>query len=148
MSANLWPLVVAFLAGMAMALQGSLNSALGKVIGLLQATLVVHFSAAIVVVILLLFWGGGFANFSKAVDAPWYYYLGGILGVLITYGVVASIPRVGVALATTAIIVGQVGTAVLVDHLGVFNLEAVPFTWHKALGLAFLAVGARLMLWR
>jgi transporter family-2 protein len=60
--------------------------------------------------------------------------------------VVASIPRVGVALATTAIIVGQVATALLIDHFGWFGLEKMPFTWWKAAGLVLLAAGARLML--
>ncbi len=138
-------LAMALVAGVAMALQGSLNSALGKIIGLLQATLVVHLTATLLVIILLLtpLRDG---NPGKLLSCPWYLWLGGIIGVLITYGVVASIPRVGVALATTAIIVGQVATALLIDHFGWFGLEKMPFTWWKAAGLVLLAAGARLML--
>ncbi|MDN5344250.1 MAG: bacterial/archaeal transporter family-2 protein [Clostridia bacterium] len=138
-------LFLAMVSGIAMAFQGSLNSALGKITGLLQATLVVHLTATLAVIILL-FTPLGHGNLGRLWHCPWYLWLGGLLGVLITYGVVASIPRVGVALATTAIIVGQVSTALLIDHFGLFGLEKLPFTWWKAAGLVLLAAGTRLML--
>ena len=89
-------------------------------------------------------WGN--SGFAKIGEAPWYLYLGGLLGVAITYLVVASIPRVGVAAATTAIIVGQVGMACLADHLGLFGMDQYPFTWYRLAGLVLLAAGAGLML--
>ncbi|WP_258360681.1 DMT family transporter [Moorella sulfitireducens] len=140
-----WALVLALVSGIAMAFQGSINSALGKIIGLLQATLVVHLTATLTVILLLLTPLNN-GNFSKLLHCPWYLWLGGLLGVLITYGVVASIPRVGAALATTAIIAGQVTCAMLIDHFGMFGLDKIPFTWWKAAGLVLLAAGARLML--
>ncbi|MGQ9712131.1 MAG: DMT family transporter, partial [Desulfotomaculales bacterium] len=83
---------------------------------------------------------------AKVGEAPWYTYLGGILGVLIIYAVVRSIPRVGVAPATTAIILGQVLTAALIDHLGLFGMQKLPFTWYRLVGAALMAAGAWLML--
>jgi transporter family-2 protein len=88
----------------------------------------------------------GDGDWHRYAEAPWYLYLGGILGVLITYGVVRSIPSLGVAVATTAIIVGQVLTAAMVDHLGLFGLERVPFNWHRVAGTALMASGAWLLL--
>ena len=79
---------------------------------------------------------GDFALYHKA---PWYLYLGGIIGVLITYGVVTSIPKLGAASATTAIIVGQVLTALIIDQLGLLGLKEISFTWMK-----FRAYTARL----
>ena len=67
---------------------------------------------------------------------------------LIIFGVAASIPRAGVANATTAIIIGQLITALLIDHFGLFGLEKVPFTFWKGLGLACLAAGGYLMFCR
>ncbi|MDN5312176.1 MAG: bacterial/archaeal transporter family-2 protein [Thermoanaerobacteraceae bacterium] len=137
--------MVAFMAGVAMATQGSMNSALSKAIGLSEATFVVHFSATVVMLIILIL-GISHGNWGNYSQVPWYYYLGGFIGVLITYGVVVSIPKLGVAVATTAIIVGQVLTACLVDHFGFFGLEKIPFTWLKFLGLVFLSIGAKLLL--
>ncbi|NLV90868.1 MAG: DMT family transporter [Firmicutes bacterium] len=144
MDSALLALAIAFLSGMTMAVQGTLNSALGQVTGLWEATLIVQGVGLAVAGVLVFPLGTG--SLAKAVQAPWYTWLGGALGVLIVYTVAKSIPKVGVAPATTAIIVGQVGTAFLLDHLGILGLEKVPFQWSKALGLLLLAGGAWLLL--
>ena len=138
-------LVLAAIAGLTMALQGSLNSVLGKKIGIFEASFIVHFTAAIILMIILLL------NISKGniqawKEAPWYLYLGGILGVIISYTVIVSIPELGVAVTTTAIVTAQVSTACLLDHLGAFGLDEIPFTWIKFMGIILLAIGVRLML--
>ncbi|HHY92787.1 MAG TPA: DMT family transporter [Firmicutes bacterium] len=129
-----------------MAVQGSLNAALGKVIGLWEATLVVHALGTAVVAGLVFFLHLGDGRLAQITSTPWYTLLGGVLSVLIIYGVATSIPKLGVATATTAIIVGQTLTALCIDHLGCFGLDKVPFTWLKLLGVVFLAAGAWLLL--
>ncbi len=146
MSVKLLAMLVALLSGLSMAVQGSLNSVLGKIIGLLEATFIVHIVGSGVLVIGLFVFNLGEGSFQKMPQVPWYVYLGGLLGVIIVYTVAYSIPVLGVALATTFIIIGQVGTALIIDHFGIFGLDQIPFTWLKGLGLAFLAVGAKLML--
>lgn len=141
-------LLIAAVAGMAMAIQGSLNASLGKIIGTLETTLVVHVVGLAVIVPALYLFRLGRGNLYLLKDAPWYTYLGGVLGVLIIFGVAVSIPRAGVANATTAIIIGQLITALLIDHFGLFGLEKVPFTAWKGLGLACLAAGGYLMFCR
>ncbi|HAA89079.1 MAG TPA: hypothetical protein DCE07_00615 [Peptococcaceae bacterium] len=138
--------VIAFIAGSVMAVQGSLNSALSKIIGLLEATFIVHVVGTLITLVLLLGFRLGEGGLSQILKVPSYLYLGGLLGVFIVYAVVASIPRLGVAVATTVIIVGQVATALLIDHFGLFGLKEVPFTWWKVLGLILLAAGAGIML--
>ncbi|GAW92230.1 DMT family transporter [Calderihabitans maritimus] len=145
MSLKVFALLAALISGVAMAVQGSLNSALGKIIGLLEATFIVHFIGTAAVAVLLVAQVGN-GDLGRITSAPWYTFLGGVISVLIIYGVVASIPKVGVAIATTAIIVGQVLTALLIDHFGIFGLEKIPFTWWKLVGLILLAAGAKLML--
>lgn len=145
---SLLALVVALIAGVAMAVQGGMNSALGKIIGLLEATFVVHMVAAVISAVMVFALNLGDGNLAKSTSAPWYLWLGGPIGILITYGVVASIPKVGAAVATTAIIIGQVTTAMLIDHYGVFGLERIPLAWPKFVGMGLLAAGARLMLMR
>ncbi|HZK25574.1 MAG TPA: DMT family transporter [Oscillospiraceae bacterium] len=142
----LMALFLAFIAGIAMAVQGTLNTGLGKIIGLVESTFVVHVIGTIVLVVLLFLLRLGRGELSRVTNVPWYLYLGGVISVLILYTVQAGISRLGVANATTAIIVGQVGAALLLDCLGCFGLEKIPFTWFKALGVALLAAGAKLML--
>ncbi|CEO87535.1 MAG TPA: DMT family transporter [Syntrophaceticus sp.] len=145
MKLALIPLLTGIIAGISMALQGSLNTLLSKVIGLLEAAFVVHVIGAVALVALLLMRLGQ-GNLAQMGKAPWYAYLGGLLSAVILYTVMASISKLGVSIATTAIIVGQVSTALIIDHFGLFGLKEIPFTWWKVFGVALLATGAKLML--
>lgn len=145
-SSEMLPLVLALISGVLMAVQGSLNSSLSKAIGLLEATFIVQITGSFLVVILLFLFKMGKGNLSAWQEAPWYSWLGGIIGVAIIYLVAASIPSVGVANATTAIIVGQVLTAILIDHFGGFGLDRMAFSSQQVFGLVLLAVGAKLLL--
>lgn len=142
----LLPLFLALLAGITMALQGSLNTVLSKVSGLLEATFIVHLVGTVTITVVLFLCGPGVGGLGKIGQAPWYALLGGVLSALIIYAVVASISKLGVATATTAIIAGQVSAAVIIDHFGMFGLKQIPCTWWKIAGIVLLAAGARLML--
>jgi transporter family-2 protein len=146
MNAPLIALIIAAAAGVAMAVQGSLNAVLGKAVGALEATLIVHAVGAAVAMAALYVFRLGSGNLALFREAPWYTYLGGAIGVIIIMGVVFSIPRAGVANATTAIIIGQVATAMLIDQLGLFGLQKLTLSWWNGLGLVFLAAGGYFML--
>jgi transporter family-2 protein len=139
-------LLLAALSGILMAVQGSVNAGLSKAIGILESNLFVHISGTLLLLCLLYILKLGKGNFTMYTEAPWYAFLGGVVGVGIIYLVVASIPRVGVANATTAIIVGQVLAALIIDHFGLFGLQRMPCNWCQLLGLGLLALGAKLLL--
>lgn len=146
MSLKALPLVIAALSGVAMAIQGSINSSLGKVVGLWETTFIVHLTGLLLVAALLFICKVGDGCLGDLAQAPWYTYLGGVLGVLIIYAVIRSIPKIGVAPATTAIILGQVFTAGLVDHFGLFGMHKIPFSLYNVLGTLMMAGGAWLIL--
>jgi len=145
-SAQLLALLIAGLSGVTMAFQGAINSGLSLIIGLLQATFVVHIVGLALVTALLFLFGAGWGFTAKLSQAPWYSYLGGVLGVAIVYGVMRAMPKVGVAPATTAIIIGQVLTAAVIDHMGWFGLQKIPFSWCRVAGALLMAGGAFLLL--
>jgi len=128
-----------------MAIQGSVNSVLGEKIGLAETNFFVHITAAIILIVIVLFKNSE-VNYDQLKNIPWYLYIGGILAIIITYGVMLSIPRLGVAVATTSIVAAQVMTASAIDHFGLFGLEKVPFSWIRFAGIIFLAIGVRLLL--
>jgi transporter family-2 protein len=146
MNSVLFALIIAAVAGIAMAVQGSLNAVLSKFIGLAETTFVVHLIGTLIVVGALFIFRISSENLTHWKEAPWYVYLGGALGVLIIFVVAFALPRAGVAKATTAIIIGQVTMAMLIDHFGLFGIEKAPVSWWKGLGLAFLAAGGYFML--
>lgn len=146
LSGEMLAIAMAAISGGLMALQGSMNSALSKAVGLLEATMIVHITGTIFVIILLFVLRLGNGNFLAITQVPWYLYLGGIIGVGIIYLVTASIPVVGVANATTAIIIGQLLVAIVIDYIGAFQLGKVEFGFSQLAGVILLAIGARLLL--
>jgi len=142
------PLLIAATAGALMAWQGSLNAMLGRELSLLHATFIVHGLGAVAALLLLIVVPHHPLSTGRWAQAPWYAYLGGLLGVGIIWGVARSIPPVGVANATAAIIVGQVLTASVIDHLGLLGLRQLAFTPARGLGAGLMALGAWLLLKR
>ncbi|MCE5286309.1 MAG: DMT family transporter [Pelosinus sp.] len=145
-SVNLIALGLALASGIFMAVQGSLNAVLSKYIGLIETTFLVHAIGTVILMIVLFVLKMGKGSLASYAQAPWYAYLGGVISVLIIYLVAASIPQVGMANATTAIIVGQVLTALLIDYFGGFGLTKSIISWCDFLGLMLLAAGAYLLL--
>lgn len=143
---NIIYLAIAAISGAAMALQGTLNSVLGKVVGLIESTLIVHIIGTISILLVFILMGKGLSNVSKLGEVPWYAYLGGVLNVIIILTIVKTMPIIGVGNATTAIIVAQVGTAVLIDSLGLFGMKKYDFQYIDILGIALLAIGAYILL--
>jgi transporter family-2 protein len=129
-----------------MAVQGTLNSVLSKVIGLLETSFLGQLLGGAAAAVLLYVLRLGSGSLAAVGRAPWYTLLAGPIGVAIVYGVAFGIGKVGVAPATTAIIIGQVSTAVIIDSFGLFGAPQVPFHWTKVLGVALLAAAAWIML--
>ncbi|HEX3012428.1 MAG TPA: DMT family transporter [Syntrophomonadaceae bacterium] len=143
---NLLYLGIAAISGAAMAIQGTLNSVLGKIVGIWESILIVHIIGTITVIAVMAIMGMSFAGFSKLEQVPWYVYLGGVLNVVIVYTVVSSMPKIGVGNATTAILVTQILTAILIDSIGILGLKKYEFHYYDLLGIVLLAAGARILL--
>ena len=138
--------VLPCLAGMLMAVQGSINGQVSKVIGTLESNFLMHAVGLGIIFLLLFVIGVGEGDWSALGELPRYGYLSGLINVAIIYGVMVSIPRLGAAPATTAIIAGQVATAALIDRLGLFGLEKTPISVWQMAGVVVLAIGVWLML--
>jgi transporter family-2 protein len=139
-------LAIAVGAGVLMATQGSINSALSKVIGVLEGNFILHCVGLLVVVIMLFILGLGRGDLNAVDKAPWYLYLGGVINVAIIYGVMLSIAKVGAGAATTAIITGQLTMALIIDQFGLFGLDKLQMTWGRGAGLVLMIIAARLLL--
>lgn len=138
------PAVIAAISGITMAIQGTLNSQLYQKTSILAATFVVHLIGLALAFITVLVTRTPLFEYSW-LSIPWYLYLGGVLSVIIIGLVAFSIPKIGVSNATTAIIIGQVGAALIIDHLGLFGTEKLSWNPWQILGLILFAAGAKLL---
>lgn len=143
------PLAAAAVAGALMAVQGTFNAVLSRFIGLLETSFLAQVLGGVAAAALLFGLRLGSGNLGALRGGvPWYTLLAGPIGLAIIYLVAYGISKSGVAAATTAIIIGQVSAAVVIDSLGLFGAEHVPFCWTKVLGVALLAAAGWLMLRR
>jgi transporter family-2 protein len=138
------PALIAAVSGAAMALQGTLNSQLAQKTSLQASTFTVHFIGTFLALLVLFVWKAPLLR-PQWLQTPWYLYLGGVLSVLIVALVAFSISKIGVCNATTSIIVGQVGAAVIIDHFGLCGVQKIAWNPWQFLGLVLFAAGAKLL---
>lgn len=138
-------LLLAAGSGIAMAFQGVVNAASAKTLGLWETTFIVLASGAALTGIALAM-GIGSGSLASLVKTPWWALMGGPVGPLITFAVAYGIHKTGAVNATTAIIVGQIGMAAIIDHMGWLGAEKIAFSPFKLIGLILLALGARILL--
>ena len=79
---------------------------------------------------------------------PKWQLLGGVMSVCIILAITVAGPRIGIVATTAFLIAAQFGLAAVIDRYGWFGVEQVAFSWPRALGIAFLVMGAALTLRR
>ena len=133
------------LAGALITVQSVLNSTLGTRAGVLGSVLVLTLvSIAVLIVLILVF--PNTANFGALPGlSQWYLYLGGVLGIIILASPIFLIPKIGAAGTLTAIVVGQLTIAVVVDHFGILSVPRVEASILRVAGIALVALGAYLV---
>ncbi len=101
-------LLLGVFAGMCVCMEMSLNSLLGRHVGVLRSTLA-PFITGLVALLFILFFvtGERLGSFSQWMKAPWYSLLGGLFAALFVSISIFIIPKVGIAAGLSAVIVGQ-----------------------------------------
>ncbi|MBR1497568.1 MAG: DMT family transporter [Oscillospiraceae bacterium] len=134
-----WGVIFSIAAGMAMSVQGVMNTRLGERIGTMEANALVQCTAAALSLIVLLFWRQG--SFAALGETPKLYWFGGVLGLVITVTVMLGIKSLSPTVSISVILISQLLVAALIDALGLMGSEKVPFGWGKVAGLALMLGG-------
>ena len=132
-------IVLSIIAGMAMSVQGVMNTRLGEGIGNMEANAFVQGTAFALAMIALLFWRQG--SFSALGSVSRLYWLGGALGLVITLTVMLGIKSLGMTVAISIILMSQLLVAALIDAFGLMGSEKIAFGWNKFVGLAVMCGG-------
>jgi transporter family-2 protein len=138
-------LVLAVSIGAAVAAQAPLNSRLGHAVGGLPATCIALAVSLLALLALTAVTGrlGGLADIR---DAPaWALVGGGLIGALYVGSIVWTVRALGAGGLTAATVAGQLGAALLIDHMGWFGVDRAPITAGKLAGVALLAAGTYLV---
>ena len=131
-------LAIGILAGACISIQGVLNSDLGKRIGNFGSVLALSIVTALVIIVVILI----FPATANLKDLPGlknsYLYLGGILGIAIISAPIFLIPKIGATSTLSAMVIGQLFLAVLIDQFGILGAQKIPIDLTKIAGVVLL----------
>ena len=144
MMQSLFPLLVIIFAGSLAALQAPLNAALGQGLGSGTAAAAISFGVGFLGLLIVLFATGDAAHLARAGSVNRWLLLGGLLGAFYVWAILWAIPVLGVVTAISAMILGQLIVALLLDALGPFGLQSIQVSPQRI--AAVLLVGAGLVL--
>jgi transporter family-2 protein len=143
---NYFLFLIMFCGGMAVALQPSVNARLAQKVGILESACISFAVGTLVLLLVVLMSGRG--TVKGIYGAAWWELTGGILGAIVVSLTILVVPRIGTAATMAAIIAAQLTTGLILDHFGLFGFKVLSLDLKRFIGLAFLALGAGLMLRR
>lgn len=132
-------IVCSIIAGAAMSLQGVFNARLADKVGLYESNAFVQGTAFVLALIAMFIVGDG--SLQNLGGARKIYWLGGVLGIIITVTVMLSMQRLGPTVSVSIILIAQLLLAAAIDAFGLFDTEQVGFTLTKWIGMALMIGG-------
>ncbi|QXH44072.1 DMT family transporter [Pseudomonas xanthosomatis] len=140
------PAGLALLAGVVLPFQAASNAAVGRALGhpLWGALTSLLVSTAVVVAALLVLRVSA-PNLGKALQGPWWLWVGGVLGALYVAAAAALTPKLGAAGFLLLVVAGQIITSVVVDHFGLMGLAQKPVNLARVLGVLLIIGGVLLV---
>ena len=137
----MWGILIAIASGALMSIQGVWNTQLSRPSSYVQLT-------AFIICILLWLCTGREGNLAGMLGGvPKYMLFTGVAGALITITVIQSIAMISPAKATIFIISTQLFISYLIEVMGLFGMEKVPFQWRKCIGAIIVIAGVVTFKW-
>jgi bacterial/archaeal transporter family-2 protein len=135
-------LPLALAAGMAAPTQFAINSQLRQVVGgpvlaaalsFLVGTIILIATAAVL--------RRSVPEIGLIMSAPWWMYLGGLLGAFFVCASIVLTPRLGAATTVGLFLSGQVIASIAIDHFGLFGVPVQSASVPRLLGALLIIVG-------
>lgn len=140
-------IVLAFLTGALIPVQAALNASLNRNIGNAVFTAGIVLAMGLIsMALVILFTVKQFPSARTIVTAPPYSYLGGVI--VATYILLITIitPKLGAGVAIGLIVVGQITSAMLIDHFGWFNIDIRRVDLQRLIGILLMFGGIFLVM--
>ncbi|HDS1679446.1 TPA: DMT family transporter [Pseudomonas putida] len=141
-----FPVAMALLAGFVLPYQAASNAAVGRALGhWLWGAFTSLAVSSVVVITALLILRVPMPDLSKAVQGPWWLWIGGVLGALYVAGAAALTPKLGTAGFLVLVVAGQILTSVIVDHFGLMGVASKPVNLARVAGVLLILGGVLLV---
>lgn len=139
-------IIIVLIIGCIVSVQGSINTQLTTYLkNPLQGALINFFVGFFCLICLNVIFRIRVPSLEIIKVIPFYLFLGGFLGVVFVTSVIFFIPKLGVATVLAASIAGQMITASIIDHFGLFGFSPISFNSTRFVGCVFLLIGVMLI---
>ena len=138
--------ILALVAGTMMPTQAAINHKLATHVQSPVLSAFISFGVGLLALfIYILATGIPLSNLSLSKNAPPVAWLGGLCGALGVTTVVMVVPRLGVALTFSIIILGQMLATLPIDHFGFLGLQIKEVSLPRLVGVVFVILGVFLI---
>jgi len=141
-----WQLCAVFSGCLSASITGAYAQLAAIVGSPVQATTVAFFVAT-VVLLLFCICNGSVRYIGKAFsrEYPWWMWIGGLCGAAIVFGNAWLVSKLGVGVFVMALLVGQLGLSLLMEHRGWLGAPRKPITWMQIVGILLMVGGVALI---
>lgn len=136
----LW-LLLAFVAGAVLPIQGALNNKFGRVLTSPVHASMISFCVGAIVLIGYIAVSRQDVVLSGFKTAPTYVWLAGALGAFYVTAVIYAFPRIGPALTFSIVVAGQLVVAVALEHFDVLVAQPHRINVMRSIGILLVLAG-------
>jgi transporter family-2 protein len=137
----IWAILATLAGGFAVALQAPINGRLSAGLGDSIAAAAVSFAVGFATLALLTLMRGAVPAADRWAAMPWWAWVGGALGAFFVWSTTWSVGRLGVVTLVSAVILGQMAAALVIDAVGAFGLPAREITAQRLAAVGLVAAG-------
>jgi transporter family-2 protein len=130
--------ILAVIGGALLSVQAAVNGRLGAAQGAIRATFLTFLAGTAFSAILVIFLEP--RHSFTLFDVEKWQLTGSLLGLVYVLTMVFAVQRIGTAIATVAVILGQLGMSILIDSFGWLGNATIPFSLNRLLATLFLAI--------
>jgi transporter family-2 protein len=139
-------ILAAFIAGTSMPLQSAVNSRLSQYLhGTLYSAFISFAGGLILLAFLIIASGSGLPPLSSFSGIKWYYYTGGIYGVMVITSIIFAAPVIGIGSTLVMIVTGQLLMSVVFDYFGFFGMPVIALSPARIAGVVLIIAGVALV---
>jgi bacterial/archaeal transporter family-2 protein len=134
--------MIALAIGFGMAVQSGVNTLLRNIVGEPLQASIINFCVGIAGLLAVAVLTGKF-TLSQTInwsDLSWWKLTGGLIGAFYIYAIIVAVPKIGPANMFSLVVAGQVITAIVLDHFGLFGFAVHPLNWVRMMGAVLLIV--------
>ncbi|MEP6944555.1 MAG: DMT family transporter [Acidobacteriota bacterium] len=139
-------LLLAVVAGAMMPTQAAINNKLAVVVDSpILAAFISFFVGTLGLLVYLVVSGTPLGNIASIREAPPITWVGGLLGAFFVTATVVLVPRIGVAMAFSLIIAGQMLVTLVIDHFGLLGVPVKEISLVRVAGILLITAGVVLI---